>query len=201
MKLLNNERGLLSVDYLFAFVMVFGFTLLLLAISISLSVVEIAQYISFSSARAYYAGHVNEDAQNQLGKEKLNQLLQHRAIKTLFRQTGLFEVESQAVGRHDNIWQDNKVGDANEYINLFQGTRLGLKIKMLDFRIPGLGSTSGDGQGFRARVASYLSREVTYQECHEFVRQRWSYIQEHVINGRWPQKIKAMYQPIVDNGC
>lgn len=200
-KFLGNERGLLSVDYLFSFVMVFGFTLLLLAISLSLSVVEVAQYISFSAARAYYASHFDEQKQKALGQAKLNELLSHQAVKALYQKSGLFTITQKRVDRHDDKWQ-LKQSDRDEEINLFQGAELELNLKALNFSLPGLGSTSREGQGFKARVASYLSREPTYQECRDFIQQRWQKIQHAIVQD---QNIKFITPPhytgIIDNGC
>ena len=49
----NDEAGILTVDYLFAIILAMGFVALLFAMSLTLTVVEVVQYMTFSSARSY----------------------------------------------------------------------------------------------------------------------------------------------------
>ena len=52
--LLKNEKGLLTLDFIFAFIIIFGFVGILFSFAMTFSIVEAVQYVSFASARNYF---------------------------------------------------------------------------------------------------------------------------------------------------
>ncbi len=61
MKEKKKSAGFITIDFIFALITVFGLSTLLFALTFTLSVVEIVQYITFSSARSFYAAHLNKE--------------------------------------------------------------------------------------------------------------------------------------------
>lgn len=74
---------------------------------------------------------------------------------------------------------------------------------MLDFNVPFLGRTSdGDEESFSAKVTSFLIREPSYQECHEFFgEQRMDAILNLDPRFSKAAPTKNMYFNLEDNGC
>ena len=49
--ILKNSDGILTFDYMFAIVLAGGFMVILFSLSMTLSMVDVVQYMTFSSAR------------------------------------------------------------------------------------------------------------------------------------------------------
>src|SRR5262245_14630249 len=86
-----NQRGFATVDYLFAFVLVSGFSIIVLTFSATLSMVEVVQYISFASARNFFAGNVNIARQQQMAASKFQELKANPIVQPLLT-SGWFEL-------------------------------------------------------------------------------------------------------------
>ncbi len=54
----TSQSGMITVDFLFAFVLVMGFAAILFSLSMTLTVAEVTQYATYTAARAYTAGHL-----------------------------------------------------------------------------------------------------------------------------------------------
>lgn len=208
---MKNERGIVTLDYLFAFVLVGGFSFLLLALSVSLSTVEIAQYMTFASARNFYAGHVSPQTQQDAAFDKFNELMKNPVIAPLFK-SGWFEFQkgTLTIGSITQKNPDFAQYRQEDQNNLFHGTVVYLVMNVLDFKVPFFGSTtrinqSGTGkQGYGAYVGSYLGRETTYMECENFMKMRFPAIKK-LQNDKGADQFsranaKYLYVP-TDNGC
>lgn len=197
--LLASEKGFLTVDYLFSFVLVAGFFGILFAFSLTLSVAEIFQYITYSAARKYMAAHKTESAQRDSAIQKLDEFTNHRSLKNLFNGGWFGLKQNPIIGHISGQRFSNSVNSPDR--DLFWGVGSEFKANVLDFRIPFYGSTSnlsqGGGQtGFTVFIASYLGREPTWEECHEFNKQRCKFIKG--LAGGYKC---ASYLSINDNGC
>jgi hypothetical protein len=191
-----NNRGALTLDFIFAIVLVTGLSGILLALSLTLAVVESAQYVAFASSRAYFATHLNEQKQAEQAKAKFEQLKANKAFRLVFN-AEWFGVKY--VDGHDF----RSEYDNEEAVSTFVGTRLLFNAEMLKFDIPFFGSTAEDGQGFKANINSYLGREPTWQECMDYVEQRFKQIQA-LDPSRWaniPSVDDNSYIVHADNGC
>ncbi|OQW51137.1 MAG: hypothetical protein A4S09_10575 [Proteobacteria bacterium SG_bin7] len=200
---MRNERGFLTLDFIFALVIVVGFSIVLFAISFTLSIVEITQYISFSSARSYYAGHLTPNDQIQLGIKKYQELLDQPAFKPLFRPGGWFELQTPdgAVGDYNRIYTSKGARSTTSGFTYF-GSRIKLIANIMDLRFPIIGATSDRPGAFSANVASYISREPTEQECRDnFEVQRYLQILSLSSVYQAPGNDGKAYVPMMDNGC
>ena len=197
---MNNQGGIITLDFLFAFVLVMGFAGILFAVTITLSTVEITQYMTYASARNYMTSHLTQEKQRELAYKKFIQLSSHPVAIPLFA-NGWFELELPLIGTNVD-YQD---GEPISY--LFQGTTVNFTAHMLDFNIPFFGSTASDetgGGGFRTTLGSYLGMEVPVHNCVEFTRNRWVWIKtmDSVYSGgNYPANSEGNYRLMTDNGC
>ena len=191
--ILKNQKGLLTLDFIFSLVMFFAFTTILFCISMTFTVVELGQYISFSSARNFSLAHSNRNTQVLRGKAKYAELLRHPAIAPLI----------------SNEWfrfGDIEVGDfgdemATQYDRqqdsvVFSGARIPFSAPILVKRFPLFGMTAQDPDGFSANIQSFTSREPTQLECFEFIRARGAALTSLGYRNR-PDRYIVQW----DNGC
>ncbi|MCB0342809.1 MAG: hypothetical protein H6626_12205 [Pseudobdellovibrionaceae bacterium] len=203
---LKKQRGFITLDYLFAMTLILGLTVILFSLAITLTTVEIAQYMTFATARSYLGSHKDHESQFDYAQRKYAQL----------RNNGVFS------GVLDNGWFtlskeakiiDEPAKEASQYTDhsppdrqAFHGVQITLTSHILDFQIPFFGSTSGDSNdsdGFTTKVGSFLSREVTQKQCDYFNSQRWQHIQQ-IGSGSYKEAgrySRRGYQPVSDNGC
>ncbi len=205
MKTLRSQSGLVTLDYLFAFILVGGFSLLLFALTTTLSTVEIVQYITYSSARNFYASHVTPKRQFDSAVQKYNDLTRNPVISPLFK-NGWFSLEQTTftVGSVSKTNPDFQKYQQDDQNNLFHGTAVYLVMNVLDFNVPFFGPTSrindgGKKEGYGAYIGSYLGRESTFSECEQTMKDRWEAIQ--ALDNKYSQaNARFVYVPS-DNGC
>lgn len=192
---LKNQRGVLTIDFLFAFVLVFGLTMtLFFSLTFTLSVVEVVQYITFASARNYFAAHHTEAKQKELAKAKFDKLKNNGVFSPLFS-NGWYELGEPDIRSFETEYSKT----SHEY-NTFAGTRVSLQAKVLDFRIPFIGSTTdGAINAFKTNISSFLAREPTADECMTFNQGRLQAIKALGYGGSAMQP--SDYFIISDNGC
>ncbi len=196
-KLHNDESGILTLDFIFSTVIVFAFTAILFAVSLTLTVSYIVQYMTFASARVFFAGHVNQDQQIQLGQEKFQQLRDNQVFAPLFS-GGWYELGEPQVGNHNDLYPQSDA--PSEDSSTFWGTRVAFNAKILEMRIPYLGVTTTEEDSFSANLGSYLAREPTREEClSDFTEIRLNNIRN--LNGAYNQGAVGEYAVFIDNGC
>lgn len=201
-QVLKDERGIITFDFIFAFVMVWGFTSILFALTLTLSVVEISQYVSFSTARTFHAAHWSPELQNEIGEEKYSQLINNPVLSPLFN-NGWFTISQNAgLGDWNELYpqsqdpRDNE-GDSDNFI----GSRLTLNAKILEIQIPLIGLTYDDSDAFTANVASYLNREPTSEECLEFGSEDNRFRALKRLDATYNRSEVKNYVHFADNGC
>lgn len=182
----SSDSGTISLDFLLSFVVVMGFSYILLAIALTLSFVEVVQYISFSSARAYFVSHFTQERQSSSSDQKLNKLLANKEWAHFFDKGGWFEIDTTVpLERH----READGSDVNRK-NIFLGRRVRMKINLLNINIPFVGSSTEDA--LTTPISSLLGRESSMQECVEFMKGRNEVLgSEYGIRPIW----------IADNGC
>lgn len=205
---MQNSRGMITAEFIFALVLSAGLCIVLFALNFTLSMAEVAQYVAFSSARAHAAGHIDQDKQEQLAKEKYKSLLNAPALKNLFSNgaEGWFILSAEpdvrgggSTGRSFTEYP-NQIDDRVPQV----GVRFDFQPRILNLKLPFLGSTSEDPDaGFSTKITGLLIREPTKKECWELqVRQRYKEILN--LDSRFrilgaPGENK--YVPMEDNGC
>jgi hypothetical protein len=209
---MNNSRGFIAAEFLFSIVLAAGLCIVLFSLTFTLSMAEVAQYIAFSASRAHSAAHVDQDQQEKMGQDKYKELLNTSALKNLFTadDSGWFQVSKTAdirgAGANGKTFEDyenNSIADRVPQV----GVRFDFKAKILNMKVPMLGSTTGEGtdDGFTAKVTALLIREPTQKECWELqVKERYKAILS--LDSRYSKLDRngdAVYRAAAmeDNGC
>ena len=197
---MRNQSGFITIDFLFAFVLILGFSALLFALSFTLTVVEIAQYSTYAAARNYMAGHKNEILQRQQATAKYNELINKNKVFIPLFKNGWFKVQPEP-------WIGNIVNFIPDYANennAFWGVATNFEAPILKMQIPLFGSTDPDDKGFKAVIGSYLGREPTSAECTAFVKNRLTSIRNLPVTTGVSYQTNTSpigYTAFLDDGC
>lgn len=192
----NTQSGLITLDFIFAFTLAFGFCSVLFAICVMLSMVEVTQYITYSTSRAYNGAHETPELQAELAKAKYSELL---AIPVFRRIFGM---------RWVNLPKEPELGDfSSEYPvenpdrDFFVGARVAIDANILHLSVPFLGSTTKDSNVGKAKLNSYLLREVSTSECRElFNKDRYEKLKS--LDSAYAQAQSSKPAALItDNGC
>lgn len=206
--LVNNQSGLIMVDFIFAIILTAGMGVLLFSISYSMVAVEVTQYLSYSTARAHLGSNKDPEAQEAKARAKYSALIGSKnAVGTLY-QNGWFEagkgdtvdIRSGITGNGKSFSDDLAGGSDSPERNWFLGVSVPLTIKLMKFKFPFLGDTAPDyDDGFKTRLNTMLIRESSTKECRDFMENRRSAL------GALPSATTyydpAAYVPMEDNGC
>lgn len=203
---MKNQRGFITIDFIFAIVLIMGFTGVLFKLMFTLSIASLTQYITFASSRNYTAAHISQDLQKERALAKYKELASHVVIKPLYN-NGWYKIDTEPdVGNIAEIVPGYQ--QPGNYPNQFWGVATNFNAKVLDFNIPFFGSTTpdgdGSGSGFTTYMGSYLGREITTDECLKFVSARWRNIRALQVSGGASYSTSTSesgYMPIADDGC
>lgn len=190
-QLLHNEKGLLTLDFVFASVIVFAFITILFSFAMTFSIVEVVQYISYASARNYSLAHKDESEQRTRAQEKFEQLSKHPILAPLFS-NGWFEILPAQINDFNNEYNPDRSLDSD----IFIGVRVPFSAPILYKRIPILGTTGSDQDAFTANIQSFLAREPTFTECEGFIQQRGQ--QFSTLDYNYDTNAVVV---MMDNGC
>lgn len=204
--MIKNQRGLITIDFLFSMVLILGFAGLMFAMTLSLSMASVTQYITYSAARNYTAAHLDKATQEARAKQKYEELIGNKVFSPLFK-NGWFLVDAEPfIGDHTEKFPGYQ--DATQGKNQFWGVGTAFTATVLAFEIPFFGSTVPDGdetgKGFKTYLGSYLGREPSTEECLEFVKNRWAAIRNLSSGGAsysTGTSAESGYIPQADDGC
>ena len=209
------QKGVLTVQFLFGFIIVSGFMVVFALLTLTLVVSEITQYITFSASRSLFLSHVDPETQIERAKKK------YKSLSTDFRffsspdgnaQNKWFDIKEDILpGDGLGLNESHFVPDPPE-TNLFYGVWTHFQARVLDMDMLFLGKTTeqtGD-DAFRVKsIGSYLGREPSQKECEDFTKERWNEISKaHGFNtqsirpdgGANPdENYRSHKEP--DNGC
>ncbi|RME18010.1 MAG: hypothetical protein D6797_01285 [Bdellovibrio sp.] len=197
----KDSAGFITTDFLFAFILVISFAVVLFKITLTLSVIEMAQYITFASARNFFAAHISENKQRALAQQKYQSLLdnkEHYFYHFLGPHHRWFSIsENPRPGNFSKLYP--KASGPLDSSKLFQGVRINFIAQALNFGLPFLGNTTENGQPPTTFVNSYLGREPSSNECQIFNQQRFRKIIN--LNPAYQRARIQAYISISDNGC
>lgn len=195
-----NQKGVITVDFLFALVLAMSLSAAVFAMTFSLVVIEMTQYIAYSTARAMSGSDVDLNSQRQSALAKFQSLVSDPVLSPLYS-NGWFEIGQPDIrpGLGNNF--------ANEYAAkqdsrrfFHQGVRVPLTINLLQLKLPFLGTAKEEG-GNQTAVNSLLIRENSFQECQKVFNARVEALFETVEAGRFKAYKSNVTPPIEDNGC
>jgi hypothetical protein len=197
-KCLKKQKGILTIDFIFSFMMVMGLFQLFYVLTYTFMVAHLTQYITFASARMFFAGHMDVQSQEALAQRKFDDLTQNTPMAAFYRNA--FSISNFEAREFTEI-----AAPAPER-QKFVGVRVNFISRVLDFTVPLLGRTSTElqGQAFSADFSSYLYREPTSSECFRFIEDRARAIKN--LNGKYSQAdgfgfTDATVGIFADNGC
>lgn len=179
---MKNNAGFITIDFMFAIVIAFSLVLLVFAVTFTLSIVEVTQYIVYSAARAQSAGNIDPETQVKAAREKYKSLVKHEVFESLF--TGpFFEISDfnkldvrpgilEGEGRSFYNEKDYSSTRMDPNRPVFQGVRTDFTSKILQLKIPFIGTVGADEDGFKTRILSILLREPSIAECTDFMKER-----------------------------
>lgn len=191
-----DERGLLMLDFIFAMVASIGFAIVFFSVALTLAMVEVGQYVTYATSRAYMAAHETKTAQEDLAKAKYADVMSQSAIKTFLGGTWVKLGQPQL-----GDYSDEYNADAEKDNRIFVGARVTFSSSLLHMQVPFLGPTADDDTVGKATLNSYLMREISTQECREqFTKVRLENLKN--VNGAY-QGVPATQgeKLITDNGC
>jgi hypothetical protein len=191
----RNQSGFLLIDFLFALLLGTGFAAVVFAISYGFSMVEVAQYIAFSSARSFLGANVSIDAQREAGQAKFDKLTKSTYLATV-PNSPFFEIDPPEFDDHGEIYgyQPQSNGDSSRFV----GARMRIQVNILAFNWPLLGSAGSESE-FEAFITAFPGREPTFDECRSFIEQRFELIRQ--LDTRFSTANTQNYIPMWDNGC
>lgn len=192
---LSNNRGFITLDFIFAITVSMGFTVAFFAMATTFAAVEIGQYITFATARVYAGAHANEKAQNDLAQKKFDELMKNKALQSLFR-NGWFSLKKPEIGDHNKLYPQS----ASEESATFWGVRAAFEAEVININIPFIGKTKTLPTTGAATLATYLMREPTDDECREvFNKERHIFLRG--LDGAY--NAAPFFKPVTvtDNGC
>jgi hypothetical protein len=198
MKSKHNQKGVLTIDFIFSFTMIIGLFQLFYVLSYTFMVAHLTQYITFASSRVYFAGQIDPQSQETLARQKFESLTENTAVANFFKSAfKLSDFEAR---------EFTEINAPETWRQKYTGVRVTFESKVLDFNVPFLGRTSSEleGRGFTANIGSYLYREPTATECFTFMQDRARAILE--LDSRFSQAQGNGFNPndisvSADNGC
>ncbi len=209
---LRNNRGFLAADFIFSMILVMGFGSILFAVSLTLTTVEITQYIAFSTARTFFAGHINSETQGEIAIQKYVSLVESDAFGPLLH-SSWFDApplgpsgmgDHTTSGKH-NLSHGATYSPSSSGLNMFYGISVNLLMPLMALNVPFFGPTSRNldepSGGFSSVLTAFLGREITQKKCSEFVRDRLSRILTLHSSYNTASSGSTNYTPVVDNGC
>lgn len=185
----------MTLDFIFALMVSIGFMMVFFSVAITLSLVEVGQYVTFATARAYMGAHETKGMQEDLGREKYADVMALSSIKT-FLTSDWMKLGAPQLGDFTDEYAEPVARDNA----IFVGARIAIDAKLLHLRVPFLGATADDSGVGKATLNAYLMREVSTSECREqFTRQR--YMKLKLLGGIYSSAPGLQEKLITDNGC
>ncbi len=210
-KLYLNNSGFLAADFLFSFVLIICCGIIIFALTFSLATVEIAQYITWSAARAYSAAHKTKADSELAASVKFKNLsLKFPLLTGANGDSSWFQLTLKKVG--DTAYAGlggpvdvkNKSGSNTESRQPWTGVSAELEWKLFkSIQVPFLGKiASAESDIFTFPIRAFLLRNPSQEECLNFFKteNRFNQGLEKLENG-WNGLKLSNYVGIEDNGC
>lgn len=198
----NSQAGFIAAEFLFSFVLVISCGMIVFALTFSLMTVEVAQYITWSAARAYSSGNLTNDDSKQAGRDKFKNLVANFPL--LSGSSGeWFELKATYVGAGQsglltNLDTSNRMGDETRHP--WSGFSSALDLKLFkSLKLPFLGPITTDQSLFEFPLHAFILRNPSQDECMKFFEERINAIRDLPDFKSLPSS--GTYTPHEDNGC
>ena len=175
---------------------------LVMNLTVSLAAVEVAQYLTFTTARVFGQANLNITAQMSSAQNKWNKLIAYTNAdgrKPMERLTnnGWLKINTpEFIGMNAN----NPYPQIGTIYGVYaSGVRSRVEFPLLKAALPMLGAMGIQDPG--ARVFAPTVREVNMDECQNMMRARASYIMQNFPLASPFQADMSMYISTEDAGC
>lgn len=209
---LRNNRGILTIDFLIAMTLAFGLVIMMFAFATSLTMIEVAQYMAYSAARAHSAAHLTQEKQVQMGKQKFESYLDKKKFAGLapLLRNGWFDVNAKTLeirgggksgmGSGDTTFNSDYGYRQNALPQM--GVRFKFQAKLLQLKLPLVGAIDGDDE-FGTFITGLMLREPSTEECKNQMQMEQRFKAIKALDGRFSTNavVDTAYFPMEDNGC
>ena len=202
--MLKSNRGMITISFLFVFIIIFFFFLIFFCLVITFAHVSVTQYMSYSTARRLSLSGESEQRQREQAKDYYNKL-----------RAKFFDLDAHAGGTGDwfNI-PPTFDSDSKNFLgfepsdffpegpnrNRFYGAGLKFTSRITGFRIPLI--MEEDFPPTEAVVRSFLGREPSKAECQDFNKKRGDEIKRKYSSSPLSSfAVDAVNDVEGDNGC
>ena len=167
-RFISSSKGSLTVQFLLGFVLILSFMVIFGAMTLTLAIASITQYITYASSRSLFLGFGSEREQKQNAEEKFD-LLKRQLVKS----DGLIDISQKTIGLNRSF----STGGSGKP-NLFYGVWTKFLPKILKVETLWGNTTDDNVRIFETVVGSYLGREPSIEECDNFSKKRWGFIEQ-----------------------
>lgn len=182
----KSQRGFTTLEFIFGITLSIGVLFFMMAVSFAIVGQQIAQYISFTSARAQASAQISLDAQELAAVTKAQsiagKIFSNSGTASSLVNNEWYEMNN-LVTWTDNFWANEFGSDAESALDISgtkfnwvpnRGVSLEYTAKILGMRIPFF-PKAGDKDDFKTRVHSIVVRHPTTEDCRSFfAAERWS---------------------------
>jgi hypothetical protein len=209
----NNKSGFIVADFLFSIVLVMSSCIILFTLCFSLASVEIAQYITWSSARSYSAANLTEAGSIQAGKIKFAKLSAKFPLLTgQGAETSWFELNLKDIGNNTALIADLQQININNSLasgeprQPWTGAATELDVSLFRrMQLPFIGGLSTDDDAFKFQLRAFILRNPSQDECLQFFKKKYTEGVSRIENS-WNSKSflttkDTDFIPQEDNGC
>lgn len=204
------QKGVLTIQFLFGFIIVSGFMVVFALLTLTLVVGEITQYITFSASRSLFLGHTDLEKQKEMAKAKYESLSVDK-FKFFSSLSGNSQDQWFKIATPDTVGVglNNSFDVSSSDPNLFYGVWTSFQAKVLVMDLMFLGKTTEEeeDQAFLVNsIGSYMGREPSQEECIKFTEERWNEIRK-IRRQHGPaissgiERSPGVYESEPDNGC
>lgn len=205
---LNNTSGFVTADFIFSFLLATMMTVLLFAMCFSFTIVEISQYIAFSSTRAAIPARKNYAEQRARIDTQYQRLTTNPVLSPLLT-NGWFTLAIRDIRFNQTPNDDyrDEYDRTGAILLPAAGIRLTLTAHILSLNLGPLGQIqSEEGDGFSLTLSSLLFREPSQEECQSIIQSRYQRILNldsttYTVLGGVGTSGPGSYFPMEDNGC
>ena len=160
--MLKRKQGSLSVDFMFGVSFLSIAFIFVILIGLSLTYAEVAQYVTYSSARNYFPSSKNEGEAEEVTKDKYKDLQSH-----FFTKTNWFSIGISGQPQSDKIFLDDtriKLDGTPKRIN--KGVYTEYRSKVFGMKVPFL--KKGQSSPMFFPTATVLGKETNQTDCKNF---------------------------------
>lgn len=197
---LKKQKGVLTLDFLFSVMAVYGITLVFGCLALVLVLSSVGQYISFSVNRAHISSHIDRQQQALAAQTKYDIIARKflpfigRGPKAWVKMTGPVPLSGETFDTSNpGGKRQKKYGYAIQFSFDF--------LKKVKAPILGSPADGADPNFGKARLKSILYREPSTMECLEFNSKRWKKILDRFPNLKNLTDSSRPFGAQADNGC